>query len=274
MWISRLKLVVAYDGTDFSGWAAQPGRRTVQGTLKEAVRRVSGEDCEIVGASRTDSGAHAEGQVCHFDTSMPIEPHKWAAVLNRVLPRDVRVLESRKVHPEFHSRFWAVDREYLYVFYTGTPDPRKERYALWLPKAPNVVQMRRAAKAFEGDHDFRALTEELGPEVVNTRRRVFRATVGSSFGEIRFGVRGTAFLKGMVRRMAGCVLEVGMGKRPVSDVEALLDPIRRDGMTWPVVLPAKGLTLVRVRYGRHPRDVRNRDGQLLEDELEVSESWR
>ncbi len=254
---NRFKLVVAYDGTDFSGWAAQPGRRTVQGTLQEAVRRVSGEDVEIVGASRTDSGAHAEGQVCHFDSGKAIPGAKWAQAMNRVLPRDVRIRGSRLVSAQFHSRFWARDRHYRYSFYAGRQDPRRERFELWLNRAPSLATMRSAAALLAGNHDFKAFTEELGQEVENTKRTLFRTSVWKNRSGWHFDVVGTAFLKGMMRRMAGAIVEVGLGKRPVSDLGALLDPARRDALTWPVVLPAKGLTLMKVRYGPHPRDVRD-----------------
>ncbi|KXK13762.1 MAG: pseudouridylate synthase I [Armatimonadetes bacterium OLB18] len=128
----RIKLTVAYDGTDFCGWAAQAGRRTVQSTLIEAVRRVSGEDTEIVGASRTDSGAHAKGQVCHFDTATPIEPARWTQALNRILPPDVAVCRAAYVSPRFHARFCASDRRYRYRIATGDRDPFADRYAHWL----------------------------------------------------------------------------------------------------------------------------------------------
>ncbi len=254
---SRIRLVVAYDGTDFRGWAAQPGQRTVQGTLKEAVRRVSGEDCEIVGASRTDSGAHAEGQVCHFDSGMPIPALKWMAALNRVLPTDLRVRQSLPARDGFHSRFAALDRTYRYVLYGGPPDPRAERYALRIPQALDVRRMQAAARALEGTHDYRAFTEELGPEVENTVRTLYRARISQAANDVRFIVRGSAFLRGMMRRMAGGILEVGLGKRPLEDIERLLDPERRDRVHGPKVLSAKGLTLVQVRYGPHPKDWRN-----------------
>jgi len=256
---NRFKLVVAYDGTDFRGWAAQPGQRTVQGTLKEAVRRVSGEDCEIVGASRTDSGAHAEGQVCHFDCSVPIPAEKWTLALNRVLPSDLKVRESRLASLEFHSRFAALDREYVYVLYAGLPEPRRERYAHHVGKTLDLKAMRQAAKSLEGTNDYLAFTEELDPSVQNTVRTLFEAKIGARSGEIRFRVRGTAFLRGMMRRMAGGLLEVGLGRRPPEDIAKLLDPNLRDSVRWPVVLPAKGLTLMRVRYGPHPKDNRRTD---------------
>lgn len=260
----RIKLVVEYDGNDFRGWAAQTGQRTVQGTLTEAVRRVSGEDCEIVGASRTDSGAHAEGQVCHFDTGVYIAPERWARALNRVLPKDLKVRESKRVHPEFHSRFWAKDRFYRYSFYGGPQKPRRERYAHHLGRPVKLNAMRDAGNRLIGERDFRAFTEELDPAIENSVRTLFKATVWKEGELIHFDVVGTAFLRGMMRRMAGAILEVGIGRRPASDIDVLLDPERRDRLTWPVVLPAHGLTLMRVRYGTHPKDARERNAELLE----------
>ena len=251
----RIKLVVAYDGTDFCGWAAQPGQRTVQSTLKEAVRQVSGEDCEIVGASRTDSGAHAEGQVCHFDTGKPIEDGNWLLALNRLMPQDLAVLDAKKVSSAFHSRFCADYRLYRYRFLIGTRDPFRARYTFGHWAELNVEAMQRAGQALLGEHDFRAFTEELDPSVENTVRRLFRVSVEKKRDEICIEIAGTAFLRGMMRRIAGCLFEVGRGKRPEEHTGLLLTK-ERERMHLPVVLPAKGLTLVKVVYGRHPRDRR------------------
>jgi len=252
----RLKLVVAYDGTEFCGWAAQAGRRTVQGTLTEAVRQISGEEIEIQGASRTDGGAHAQGQVCHFDTRRPIPPEKWAGILNRVLPEDLSVYASSVVADDFHSRFAARDRHYCYRILTGQPDPHRARFAHRYGRPLDVPLMQQAAQILLGEHDFRAFTEELDPYVENTRRTMIRFDVRQVRDEVWVDVVGTAFLRGMMRRMAGALLEVGRGYRPVEEVSRLLDIEERSGMQWPVVLPAKGLCLMRVRYGRHPRDNR------------------
>ncbi|MGV3617254.1 MAG: tRNA pseudouridine(38-40) synthase TruA [Fimbriimonas sp.] len=252
----RIKLVVSYDGTDFRGWAANPGTRTVQGTLREAVRLVSGEENEISGASRTDSGAHARGQVCHFDTANPMPPEKWARVLNRRLPSDLAVVSAREVPPTFDSRFWAQDRYYRYRILTGPPDPLRARYAHSYGRPLDLEAMRSAAALLQGEHDFLAFTEELAPHVENTRRELYSFQVKSSRDEVWVDVVGTAFLRGMMRRMSGALLEVGRGHRPVVEVSRLLDPEERRRVQWPVVLPANGLCLMRIRYGRHPQDHR------------------
>jgi tRNA pseudouridine38-40 synthase len=253
--MKRIQLVVSYDGTEFCGWAAQTGQRTVQSTLREAVRRISGEEIEIVGASRTDSGAHAKGQVCHFDSEVNIEPEKWARVINKLLEPDIAVLTSKWVSGEFHSRFSAQDRFYRYRISTGVRDPIRSRFVHEYGRELDIPKMQTAARALQGDHDFKAFTEELDPGVENTRRILYSLEVRRIRDEVWVDVVGTAFLRGMMRRMAGALLETGRGYRPVEEVGRLLGE-ERNNLQWPVVLPAKGLCLMRVRYGRHPKDNR------------------
>lgn len=256
--MGRIKLVVQYDGTDFCGWAPQSGQRTVQSTLREAVRQISGEEIEIIGASRTDSGAHAKGQVCHFETKSTMPAFKWARVLNKRLALDVAVSSSTLVDSSFHSRFSAMDRLYRYRIQTANPDPLRSRFVHCYGRPLDVSKMKEAAEALVGDHDFLAYTEELEPHVLNTRRELFSLNVRQVRDEVWVDVLGTAFLRGMMRRMAGALLEVGRGHRDVSEVSRLLDPKERNHIQLPVVLPARGLCLMRVRYGRHPIDNRQK----------------
>lgn len=161
------------------------------------------------------------------------------------------------MNAEFHARFAALDRTYRYVFCRGEPDPRRERYGHRIDRPLDVAKMQMAARMLEGTHDFLAYTEELDPGVENTVRTLFRARVSARESQVAFTVRGTAFLRGMMRRMAGGLLEVGAGRRHPEDIARLLDPQTRDRLQWPVVLPARGLTLLAVRYGPHPKDRRN-----------------
>lgn len=251
----RLKFVVAYDGTDFRGWARSPGHRTVQQVLSEAIQRVIGHEVDVVGASRTDSGAHARGQVCHFDTDVRIETSKWPTVINRVLPSDMAVLRASRASLDFHSRFCAEDRWYRYRILTTGRNPFVSRYAHDHGLPLDVDAMLQAGRLLEGRHDFRAFTEELQPHIDNTVRTMRRVLVCQVRNEVRIEIGGTAFLRGMMRRMSGALLEIGAGKRNIETIPELLSP-RRDGMHWPVVLPAKGLCLLRVRYGNPPKDCR------------------
>jgi len=257
--VPRLKLIVSYDGTDFRGWAISPGHRTVCAVLADAIKRVTGGGVEVVGASRTDSGAHAKGQVCHFDTDVPIPLLDWPRVLNRVLPADVAVVRASRVSADFHARFCAEDRWYRYRIRTVERDPFESRYAHDYGRPLDIVSMRAAGSVLEGRHDFRAFTEELQPHIDNTVRTIRRVSVKLASKEVWIEIGGTAFLRGMMRRMAGALLEVGSGRRPVETIVGLLGE-KRSEMHWPVVLPAKGLCLMRVRYGNPPKDCRGNEG--------------
>lgn len=249
----RIKLTVAYDGHDFCGFAPQAGRRTVHGTLTEAVRQISGDDCEITGASRTDSGAHARGQVCHFDTTNPMPIQKWPDVVNKWLPQDVAVVAAEEVDPEFHSRFWAKHRWYRYSLWTGPRDPLLGRWSALHGRPLNVDAMQRAAKMLIGENDFLAFSQELLPHQT-TIRTIYKAEVRQAENDVQIDITGSAFIRGMMRRIAGCLFDIGRGHRRVEYMSELLMHSDKNSLHWPVVLPAEGLTLMEVNYGRHPRE--------------------
>ena len=238
---------MAYDGTEFCGFAPQQEVRTVHGTLTEAILRATGEKVEVVGASRTDGGAHAYGASAHFDTLNPMPAETWRLVLNKVLPEDCRIVLAEPASADFHARFSATSRVYRYRFLLNEFDPFRRRYCHVYWKDLDVESMQRAASALVGEHDFRGYTEEVGPEVLNTTRKLLRVGVDQFDDEVRLTVQGTAFLRGMMRRMAVMLFEIGRGHRPEEDCARLLSD-ERDRMQWPVVLPAKGLALMEVRY--------------------------
>lgn len=252
----RIKLVVAYDGSEFRGWAPQRGQRTVHGILTEAVRQVSGEDCEIYGASRTDSGANALGQVCHFDTAVPIPIEKWPKVLNQVLPEDLTVVGATEVPSDFNSRFWADRRWYRYRIMTGWRDPMRARQAFYYGAKPlDVRKMQQAAKRFVGTHDFLAFSQLVQPGK-STVREIYSFSVKRVRDEVWIDVVGSAFVRGMMRRMSGALWDVGRGSRQPKEIGELLKARDKAEIDWPTVLPACGLTLMKVYYGRHPYDRR------------------
>lgn len=253
----RIKLVVQYDGTDFCGWAEQPNVRTVHGTLKDSIFRVSGEEVELRGASRTDSGAHARGQVADFASTNPMPPSAWVKALNRALPEDVRIESARFVRPDFHSRFFARGREYRYTLSTlEKVEPHRARFVWASGFELNVSRMQEAASCLLGAHDFRAFAEEIDG-TINCIRELSKVEVKRKGDEVVVTLVGSAFLRGMVRRITGGLFEVGRGKRTVEEFADLLDEQRREKLKWPVVLPAKGLTLWKVLYGRKLRDLRD-----------------
>lgn len=177
------------------------------------------------------------------------------------MPQDLRVLKAQAVSDRFNSRFSAFDRWYRYRILLDRPDPFRLRYAHGTHARLDPEKMQKAAAYLAGKHDFRAFTEELDPRVTNTIRELYSVKVSQSQDEIWIDIVGTAFLRGMMRRMSGALLEVGRGKRPLEEMPMLLSE-RRDDLNWPTVLPARGLTLMRVRYGRWPRDNRDRAKRL------------
>ncbi len=251
----RIRLVVAYDGTDFCGWAPQRGRRTVHGTLTDAVRRVSGEENEPVGASRTDAGAHARAQSCHFDTDVSMPMENWRRALNDALPGDVAVQSARIVHREFHARFWALNRWYRYRIHCAPRDPERGRYTYGWGRPLDTGAMAEAARRFEGQRDFRAFTQLLEAHE-NTVRTVSSVRVSQARDEVRIDIVALAFARGMMRRVCGALFEVGRGSRDPETIDRLFErPYDRDySGHWPVVLPAGGLCLMKVDYGRKPSD--------------------
>lgn len=254
----RIHATVAYDGTDFCGFAAQAGRRTVQGTLTETVRRITGEENEIIGASRTDSGAHANGQSIHFDTAVSVPVKKWKSILNRAMPEDVRITHARIAEPDFHARFSTDFRRYRYRILLKTDDPFRARYGyLENNRQLNVAAMQSAAQNLVGRHDFKRFAQELEPWVENTTRELHRVDIIANREEIAIWVDGNAFLRGMMRRISGFLLEVGRGYREPNDAMTLLD-LNSKKLEPPVVLPAKGLCLVQVFYANPPVDCRAR----------------
>jgi tRNA pseudouridine38-40 synthase len=249
-----IRLTVAYDGGGFSGFADQPGQRTVAGVLAEAAAQVSQHPVLIRGASRTDAGVHAEGQVVAFATARELAPARWLLALNRYLPEDVAVREAEACPPDFEPRFAAVDKTYRYLFHLGAArDPLVRKVSWHLGKAVRkrtlaLGAMRDASELLIGTHDFRAFRSAADTRE-NTVRTLHEVTLKEQHGGhpelLAFEVRGAAFMLNMVRILAGTVLEVGLGRITVEEVRELLAKPgeRRDaGMT----APAHGLTLVRV----------------------------
>ena len=232
--------------------------------MKDAVRQISGEDCEIVGASRTDSGTHAKGQVCHFDVSDAIEPTKWAEIFNRCLPNDVAVVQSELAGDEFHSRFCADWRAYRYRILSGVRDPLRLRYAHYHWRTMNLEAMQEAASQLVGEHDFRGYSQELDKTVLNTVRELHSVKITHADDEIWIDVRGNAFVKGMMRRISGMLMEIGLERRPIADAKTMLTESGRNSLQWSEVLPARGLTLMEVKYGDPPRDIRERHDEQFE----------
>jgi len=265
---SNWRVTLAYDGTDFSGWQVQPGERTIQGELQQALGRVTGELPLPQGSGRTDAGVHALGQVASFILEAPIPPQNLLRALNRTLPAAIRVVQAITAPATFHARHSAVAKTYEYrVYREAICPPTLARYVLACSWPLDLDEMQRAARMFEGEHDFlsfaatdpdlrsrgMALDEaaEAGEEPVKGAvRTVFssgwekRTTEGGEL--LVYRVRGNGFLHHMVRNLVGTLIDVGRGKLKAEMIPGIL-AARARSAAGPTA-PAQGLFLHSVEY--------------------------
>ncbi len=244
----RYRARVEYDGTEFSGFQFQPGKRTVQGALEAALAHLSGGVRQPVdGAGRTDAGVHAEGQVIAFTYSGRLDATALGKALNGLLPPDVAIRDLRRAARGFHPRYAARYREYRYTVWNGPRSPLRERTALWVRTRLDTDAMARAAGAFVGRRDYSA----FGGADPQPIRNVHDVRVRRDGHQVTIDVRADAFLRGMVRRMVAALLGVGRGTIEETAVAAALAD-RRPAFGG-VAAPARGLSLRRVVMGRTSR---------------------
>jgi tRNA pseudouridine38-40 synthase len=231
--VSCFKLTIAYDGSGFNGWARQPGLRTVQEVVEEAVGRIlGGTPVALTVAGRTDTGVHALGQVASFELDREA-PDRFATRINAVLPRDVSVLACEEVPDGFDARRWATSRRYRYRILTAEHrTPFEEGRALWWPHSLDRAALDACAAAILGENDFTAFTPTQ-TEHVRFERRVLKAVwederEAGAEGVLVFDITADAFMRNMIRVLVGTMLEVGGGKRSVADFKALLEGAPRD----------------------------------------------
>jgi tRNA pseudouridine38-40 synthase len=253
---SGWKLALAYDGTDFHGWQVQPEKATVQGTLADAIERITGERVLPQGSGRTDAGVHALGQVASFALSAPIPEANFHRALNRALPASIRVLSAIKVAPGFHARHDAIGKKYEYRIFRGEIcAPWQARYVYPLHWPLRLEAMQEAAKAVIGEHDFASfaasdpdLTQRSSDcEIPNTLRTIFASKWHELDGNLLvYRVHGTGFLHHMVRNLVGTFLDAGRGHIAPEDIPRILAARSRSAAG--ATAPARGLFLVSVDY--------------------------
>jgi tRNA pseudouridine38-40 synthase len=263
-----VRLTLAYDGTAFAGFQRQPDTRTIQSELEAAITRVTQTPVVVRGAGRTDAGVHAEGQIVAFDTERDLPPRRWLLAINRYLPDEIAVQAVSECAPGYNPRFDALDKLYRYLFYLGLARAPLLRHRAWhLTRAGSASDlaepssractldlpaMRETAALMVGTHDFRAF--RAGDDVrTNSQRSLHRVELIEAFREqphvLALEVCGSAFMKNMVRIIAGTLLAVGRGRLSPADVAALLQPTATRSLLSETA-PAHGLTLVHVTLGR------------------------
>src|SRR5436305_4843558 len=253
----NIKLVLAYDGTDFCGWQVQPDASSIQGTLASAIGRITGEKVLPQGSGRTDAGVHALGQVASFQTESVIPAANLVIALNDILPASIRILEATEAAKDFHPRKSAKAKTYRYRIYRESVcPPFLAKYVWHYPYRLDLAAMSEAAPLMEGEHDFTSFAavdpersnqnEDNQPKKQNNIRTIFSSQWREQAGEFIYEVRGNGFLHHMVRNLVGTFLLVGKGTLESSNMATILQSQNRSAAG--ATAPANGLYLVNVEY--------------------------
>lgn len=244
--VRNIKLVVSYDGADFHGFQAQPGLRTVQGELEDAILRLTGERVQIHGSGRTDAGVHALGQVINFHTASRIPIEKWPIAMNVNMSADVAVLSAEEAPAEFHARFDARGKIYRYQIDKSTyPNIFTRKYAWHVPQALNMDAFDQALEHLVGQHDFTSFCNAATP-LKDKVRTIERIWTEEKEHLLQVYVQGNGFLWNMVRIIAGTAVDAGKGKINADAIPTIL--AGRDRTLAGVTAPAHGLILQKVLY--------------------------
>lgn len=242
----KIKVVLSYDGTNFSGYQVQPQKRTVQLELEKALTTISKRDVKVVASGRTDAGVHAKGQVIHFNTDLTMEDWQWVRALNALLPGDILVREVSCVNEQFHARYDVLGKEYRYFVNTANHvNVFHRNYEAHYRGDINVILMREAALSIIGTHDFSSFCASK-TSVEDKVRTVESITIIENGDILEFRFVGNGFLYNMVRILVGTLLEFGSGKRNSNEMVTILNACDRTkaGKT----APAQGLFLWEVWY--------------------------
>ncbi|MCI8691829.1 MAG: tRNA pseudouridine(38-40) synthase TruA [Lachnospiraceae bacterium] len=242
----RIRITVAYDGTNYHGWQIQDNGNTIEAELNKCLSELLGEEIRVIGASRTDSRVHALGNVAVFDTQNPMPASKISYALNQRLPEDIRIQRSEEVSPNWHPRHCESRKTYEYRIYRAEfPMPVKRLYSYFTYHTLNVERMREAAAYLEGKHDFKSFCQ-TGAQVENTVRIIYALWVEEQGQDLVIRVCGNGFLYNMVRIIVGTLLEVGQGKREPESMPDIL--AAGDRAAAGATAPAHGLTLMKYEF--------------------------
>jgi len=247
--VKRIKLTIAYDGTNYCGWQIQPNGITIEEVINKALSKLTGEDIAVIGASRTDSGVHAMGNVAVFDTNTTIPPDRIAVSLNQRLPDDIVIVHSEEVPADFHPRYCDCSKTYEYhIINTRIPVPTKRLTNYFVSYKLNIENMKKAASYLVGEHDFVSFCN-VRTDVENTVRTITALDILTNGNEITIRITGNGFLYNMVRIIVGTLIRVGRGFYEPEKVKEILEA--KDRKAAGVTAPAHGLMLMEIHYEKN-----------------------
>ena len=245
--LTKIVLIVEYDGSGYYGFQLQANLPTIQGEIEKALARLTGDRVRVMAACRTDTGVHAREQVVSFRTRSSLIPRTFVTGLNYYLPRDIAVKAAHKVSDSFSVRRHAISREYnYYILNSQTRSPIREGFCHLVTGQLDTEAMNLVCQALIGEHDFASFASSIGAEVRNTKRRVYRAEVVKDGQLVVFDMVANSFLPHQVRNMVGTLIRVGLGKMTVSQFYSIMEA-KKPGLAGPAA-PACGLCLMKVNY--------------------------
>ena len=242
----NIKLVLEYDGTDYHGWQRQPNLPTIQGTIEDTLTQLTKTEIQIIGAGRTDTGVHAEGQVANFHTDSQMPVVAFQKGLNATLPRDIVVCSATEVSAEFHSRFSAIGRRYRYTILSREyPTALSRQTSYFFPAAIDVPRSNQLCQILVGKHDFSSF-QKTGSDRINPICEIYEICCWKDTSNIYFEIEADSFLRGMVRAIVGTILKWTMNDDAEAHLHRILEA--KDRAVAGTSVPAHGLSLIRVRY--------------------------
>lgn len=242
----NIKLVIEYDGKSFNGWQKQPNKLNIQGEIEKAIEEITGEKIDLIASGRTDAGVHSLGQVANFKTNSTIDVEKIPYAINSKLKKSIVIKSAEEVPERFHSRYSVHSKTYRYTINNskfGTALYRDMEYHF--PIELDEKKMQKAAKFFEGEHDFKAF-KASGTSSKSSVRTIYKATVERKGDRVIIELTGNGFLYNMVRIIAGTLIDVGIGKIKPEEVKEIIE--KKERKNAGKTLPARGLCLLEVDY--------------------------
>lgn len=242
----RYKVICSYDGNNYVGFQSQKNGLAIQDVIEKALKRIFSQNIRISMSSRTDAGVHAKGQVFHFDCDTIIDNYKLKGAINALLPKDIHIIEVKKVSEEFHSRFSVKDKTYEYLINIGEYDVFLNGYAYQCKYKLDLDLMKKATELFLGKHDFGSFNTSSYKEYPNQVREIKEFKMLKKGNIIKFRITGDGFLRNMVRIIIGSLIDLGRGKKTIEEIEDMLNNPSKHTKRYNI--DSHGLYLIKIRY--------------------------